>query len=200
MFMLSYILYFYIKFNAFFEMEKILQGLFPYTERHFQRVDQLLQKSCIIDFTLERMNILTPSEDIMESETWTNGEIKEDEDEEEIVVTNYPRIPDKEKLSENKNTKKRKPETIVESKSVKKQKVVEEEEVESEKEQVSANDEEESAKEQEGSKKEESKKEESKKEAESKKKEESKKEIKKPARVSNSNANAKKKRKSNPKK
>lgn len=40
-----------------------MQALIPYTDRHFQRLDQLLQKSCIIDFTLQRMNLLTPQED-----------------------------------------------------------------------------------------------------------------------------------------
>ena len=46
------------------DMKVLLQGLIPYTDRHFQRVDLLLQKACIIDFTLERMNILTPIEEI----------------------------------------------------------------------------------------------------------------------------------------
>jgi len=41
-------------------VKPLLQALLPYTERHFQRVDQLLQKACIIDFTLQRMQILTP--------------------------------------------------------------------------------------------------------------------------------------------
>lgn len=41
-------------------MKVLLQALIPYTDRHYQRLDLLLQKSCIIDFTLQRMNILTP--------------------------------------------------------------------------------------------------------------------------------------------
>jgi hypothetical protein len=32
--------------------------MIPYTERHFQRVDKLLQKSFIVDYTLHRMDKL----------------------------------------------------------------------------------------------------------------------------------------------
>eukprot|EP01113_Clastostelium_recurvatum_P049139 TRINITY_DN9059_c1_g1_i1.p1 TRINITY_DN9059_c1_g1~~TRINITY_DN9059_c1_g1_i1.p1 ORF type:complete len:724 (-),score=243.29 TRINITY_DN9059_c1_g1_i1:73-2244(-) len=37
-------------------MRDILGALIPYTERHFARTDRLLQKSYIIDYTLENMN------------------------------------------------------------------------------------------------------------------------------------------------
>jgi U3 small nucleolar RNA-associated protein 13 len=37
---------------------QILQALIPYSQRHFQRVDKLVQKSFIIDYTLQSMQIL----------------------------------------------------------------------------------------------------------------------------------------------
>jgi U3 small nucleolar RNA-associated protein 13 len=37
---------------------QFLQALIPYTQRHFQRVDKLVQKSFIIDYTLQAMQIL----------------------------------------------------------------------------------------------------------------------------------------------
>ncbi|KAL6073157.1 U3 small nucleolar RNA-associated protein 13 [Balamuthia mandrillaris] len=40
-------------------MKELLEGLIPYTERHFQRYDKLLQKSFIVDYTLQAMTLLT---------------------------------------------------------------------------------------------------------------------------------------------
>eukprot|EP01114_Cavostelium_apophysatum_P021718 TRINITY_DN7651_c0_g1_i2.p1 TRINITY_DN7651_c0_g1~~TRINITY_DN7651_c0_g1_i2.p1 ORF type:complete len:878 (-),score=259.44 TRINITY_DN7651_c0_g1_i2:6-2639(-) len=39
-------------------IKELLEGILPYTERHFQRVDRLLQRSFIIDYTLRRMSPL----------------------------------------------------------------------------------------------------------------------------------------------
>jgi U3 small nucleolar RNA-associated protein 13 len=33
-----------------------LEGILPYSDRHFQRIDKLLQKSFIIDFTLQKID------------------------------------------------------------------------------------------------------------------------------------------------
>ncbi len=35
---------------------KLLEGILPYTDRHFQRLDKLIQKSFIIDFTLQKID------------------------------------------------------------------------------------------------------------------------------------------------
>ena len=36
----------------------LLEALLPYTERHFQRMNQLLGDSYIVDFTLQSMEVL----------------------------------------------------------------------------------------------------------------------------------------------
>jgi len=42
------------------EDPSVISGLLPYTERHFARVDKLIQASYLIDFTLSSMQILLP--------------------------------------------------------------------------------------------------------------------------------------------
>jgi hypothetical protein len=42
----------------------MLEAMIPYTERHFARLDKLIQKSFLLDYTLQRMTLLmdTPTE------------------------------------------------------------------------------------------------------------------------------------------
>jgi U3 small nucleolar RNA-associated protein 13 len=44
---------------SFFEqiptIKSLMEGIIPYTERHFQRLDRLLQRSFLLDYTLQRM-------------------------------------------------------------------------------------------------------------------------------------------------
>lgn len=47
---------------------QVLEGLIPYTERHFQRLDKLLQRSYLIDYTLQRMNFVLGSGEMPELE------------------------------------------------------------------------------------------------------------------------------------
>jgi len=39
-------------------MKPVLQGLIPYTERHFNRIEKLLRQSYLIDFTLTEMKMI----------------------------------------------------------------------------------------------------------------------------------------------
>jgi len=106
-------------------MKQILQALLPYTDRHFQRLDQLLQKSCIIDFTLQRMNLLTPddadesaislgdrnqntSTSSQESEDSDESMDSQDNDDSPVVVTPAPLVNTKRKFATPGNTAKRK--------------------------------------------------------------------------------------------
>jgi hypothetical protein len=99
--------------------------LLPYTDRHFQRLDQLLQKSCIIDFTLQRMNLLTPddadesaislgdrnqntSTSSQESEDSDESMDSQDNDDSPVVVTPAPLVNTKRKFATPGNTAKRK--------------------------------------------------------------------------------------------
>ncbi|KAM9966277.1 hypothetical protein ACTFIR_006482 [Dictyostelium discoideum] len=38
------------------EMPKLLESIIPYTDRHFQRIDKMLQKTYLIDFTIQSIN------------------------------------------------------------------------------------------------------------------------------------------------
>jgi U3 small nucleolar RNA-associated protein 13 len=49
-------------------MKDLLQALIPYSTRHFQRLDKLLQASYILDYTLEAMNLLPDLQPIEDSQ------------------------------------------------------------------------------------------------------------------------------------
>ena len=41
----------------------VLEGLVPYTQRHFNRADRLLRSTYLVDYVLGVMNVLTPEEE-----------------------------------------------------------------------------------------------------------------------------------------
>ncbi|KAK5577728.1 hypothetical protein RB653_002675 [Dictyostelium firmibasis] len=41
------------------EIPKLLESIIPYTDRHFQRIDKMLQKTYLIDFTIQSINPAT---------------------------------------------------------------------------------------------------------------------------------------------
>jgi len=43
--------------------KELLEGIIPYTERHFQRIDNLLQKSFLVDYVLQRMKFVAENEE-----------------------------------------------------------------------------------------------------------------------------------------
>jgi len=42
------------------QIKELITGVTPYTDKHFQRIDKLLQKSFFIDYTLQEMHHLIP--------------------------------------------------------------------------------------------------------------------------------------------
>jgi len=60
-------------------MKEILEGLIPYTERHFSRLDKLLQRSFLLDYTLQKMEL--------QLDTNNTTTLMEEEDEEENQLT-----------------------------------------------------------------------------------------------------------------
>ncbi|KAH9115565.1 hypothetical protein AeMF1_010380 [Aphanomyces euteiches] len=58
---------------------KILEGLIAYTERHFQRMERMLQKSYLVDFTIVSMRKMLPQGDAeQEDETTSKRKLRED--------------------------------------------------------------------------------------------------------------------------
>jgi len=41
------------------DIKQLLEGLIPYTDRHLNRMDRLLQKSYILDYTLQAMQTVS---------------------------------------------------------------------------------------------------------------------------------------------
>lgn len=54
--------------------KEMISGLLPYTIRHFERVDRILQKTYLLDYTLYNMHLLQPIEKSIKHETLTKIE------------------------------------------------------------------------------------------------------------------------------
>jgi len=54
-------------------VKQLLDTLIPYTDRHFHRIDRLLQKSFLIDYTLKRMNGLLLTHGNIEEPTYSQS-------------------------------------------------------------------------------------------------------------------------------
>lgn len=69
-------------------MGKTLEALIAYSERHFQRIDRMLQKSYLVDFSIVSMKNLFPVEELLEaaadSKTTDESETDEAEDKETV--------------------------------------------------------------------------------------------------------------------
>lgn len=71
-------------------MKQLLEALIPYSTRHFQRLDKLLQASYILDYTLQNMNLLPEIAPVKEEEqnhTQVKMEIAEEGKEAEESTT-----------------------------------------------------------------------------------------------------------------
>lgn len=44
-------------------ISELLEGLIPYSQRHFTRIDRLVRSSFLLDYTLTRMSVLDPDSD-----------------------------------------------------------------------------------------------------------------------------------------
>ncbi|KAF8702279.1 hypothetical protein HU200_033047 [Digitaria exilis] len=64
-------------------ISELLEGLIPYSQRHFSRVDRLVRSTFLLDYTLMRMSVLDPevdagtTKDDMNGSSVENGEIAE---------------------------------------------------------------------------------------------------------------------------
>ncbi|TVU15947.1 hypothetical protein EJB05_39491 [Eragrostis curvula] len=64
-------------------ISELLEGLIPYSQRHFSRVDRLVRSTFLLDYTLTRMSVLDPDIDVgtakgdMNGSSVENGEISE---------------------------------------------------------------------------------------------------------------------------
>jgi hypothetical protein len=64
-------------------ISQLLEGLIPYSQRHFSRVDRLVRSTFLLDYTLTRMSVLDPDIDVgttkadMNGSSVENGEITE---------------------------------------------------------------------------------------------------------------------------
>ncbi|KAH7404644.1 hypothetical protein KP509_15G036100 [Ceratopteris richardii] len=48
-------------------LRELLEGILPYTERHFSRMDRLLRSTFLLDYTLSSMSVLNPQEEVKPS-------------------------------------------------------------------------------------------------------------------------------------
>jgi len=60
-------------------IKDLLDGLLPYSERHFQRVEALSIRSYVVDYTVQAMDLMTMMGDMDDMEL-LNGEMDEDDD------------------------------------------------------------------------------------------------------------------------
>lgn len=44
-------------------ISELLEGLLPYSQRHFTRIDRLVRSTFLLDYTLARMSVLDPDND-----------------------------------------------------------------------------------------------------------------------------------------
>ncbi|KAJ1272550.1 hypothetical protein BS78_06G210800 [Paspalum vaginatum] len=64
-------------------ISELLEGLIPYSQRHFSRVDRLVRSTFLLDYTLMRMSVVDPDVDLgltkddMNGSSVENGEIAE---------------------------------------------------------------------------------------------------------------------------
>lgn len=66
---------------------ELLEGLIPYSQRHFSRIDRLVRSTFLLDYTLTGMSVIEPETDDVEESKENNhldeNLLTEDVDEEE---------------------------------------------------------------------------------------------------------------------
>ncbi|EGC34710.1 hypothetical protein DICPUDRAFT_153024 [Dictyostelium purpureum] len=88
------------------EFPKLLESLIPYTDRHFQRIDRMLQKTYLIDFTIQSINPST-STLLLESQEERSKNYRKDLDillKEPKSEQPKPKQQSKDELSKSKKT------------------------------------------------------------------------------------------------
>ena len=54
-------------------ISELLEGLIPYSQRHFSRVDRLVRSTFRLDYTLMRMSVVDPDVDVVTIKDEMNG-------------------------------------------------------------------------------------------------------------------------------
>ncbi|KFK25898.1 hypothetical protein AALP_AA8G177000 [Arabis alpina] len=80
---------------------ELLEGLIPYTERHFSRIDRFVRSSNLLDYTLGQMSVIDP-------ETEPEYPNKEKKIEEEVIASVSEMEQDTEELNQDTPARKRK--------------------------------------------------------------------------------------------
>lgn len=58
-------------------ISELLEGLIPYSQRHFSRVDRLVRSTFLLDYTLTRMSVVDPDVDTATTRDVTNSSVVE---------------------------------------------------------------------------------------------------------------------------
>ena len=93
-------------------IRELLEGLIPYTQRHFSRVDRLVRSTFLLDYTLAGMSVIEPDqqteskvEPLLHSETNSPDDGIEEQDHTEKNVPSKKRKSNKSKYSSHKKVK-----------------------------------------------------------------------------------------------
>ena len=54
--------FYFTPFSQVAGLRELIEGILPYTERHFSRIDRLFRSTFLLDYTLSSMSILNPLE------------------------------------------------------------------------------------------------------------------------------------------
>ena len=61
-------------------ISELLEGLIPYSQRHFSRVDRLVRSTFLLDYTLMRMSVVDPDVDAGTAKDDMNGSSVENDE------------------------------------------------------------------------------------------------------------------------
>lgn len=86
---------------------ELLEGLIPYSQRHFSRVDRLVRSTFLVDYTLTAMSVIEPDTHAIESRDDSSIPYDKDVDG-AVLVEHADQELSKEKTASKKLSKKRK--------------------------------------------------------------------------------------------
>jgi len=83
-------------------ISELLEGLIPYSQRHFSRVDRLVRSTFRLDYTLMRMSVVDPDVDVVTIKDEMNGSSVENSE----LAEPRPASPVPEKSSKKRKSRK----------------------------------------------------------------------------------------------
>ncbi|KAL5802889.1 hypothetical protein ACOSQ4_031194 [Xanthoceras sorbifolium] len=85
---------------------ELLEGLIPYSQRHFSRIDRLVRSTFLLDYTLTGMSVIEPNSEAQEAKTNSlkHSDVKDTDDDGNLVET----VNEQAELKEKAASKKRK--------------------------------------------------------------------------------------------